>query len=726
MSIILYILHFINVDIDDENSSQSSSAGYNDSLSKKSRIEEIRSNIMKNISNFYTLKWIKTIFLFVICITAAFCGLYLIIFDLIYKDLISISELNIALFQTTIWMSNVVSSLISMRYVFNYTYIDYPIKYNAYMDNMNDYFETLRSDSYIWYKNIITNFGNIEENIHFFYDSNNNIIFWENIPISYPDFSAIKSDTETFPLSLAQVLSENNALLRNQYFSYNYLINRQKELSKQSQKKKNNTAINTNNINNNLLVMNDTIKRNDMNNITTNDITSYDNNNVLLAKDNLVKINYSGFLSIENSINNLLPKMLDLLRHVPSAFQDYNIGNMKFVIIILLAYGFTMIILCFIYSIFLYLTNKNMQEGLEKVCRIKLDKIDETIKRIEQFNDKCLSKYRQRDGKNILDDTRDSHSEQNSSNSQSQSEKYRNFSEGAKYKSLKILSYSYLQVVVILLIICAILIPLYFVSYGMINDSNKILSVQNYIFGKCLTASASTVSIKCLISVCKTNTELNYGIDFVDRSQIENIVRDISNFDELSDFYNNKFLLNACAVIYDISSSTDANVTSANKIKYDECMNDTVIQSANNTDSLLKLIDETVSTIEKDKQMKIGKPYLFNENETVSFTNPLLFETSYFRDLEYVFYNYITPISDSFASVVSSSLNNYLLQQKNVIIILICVFGFIILVFAGYVAFIFTKRLIHLLSVSRCILRIIPTIVINNTAELETWIETKY
>ena len=32
----------------------------------------------------------------------------------------------------------------------------------------------------------------------------------------------------------------------------------------------------------------------------------------------------------------------------------------------------------------------------------------------------------------------------------------------------------------------------------------------------------------------------------------------------------------------------------------------------------------------------------------------------------------------------------------------------------------------HLLSVSRCILKIIPTIVIYNTPELESWIENKY
>jgi len=699
---------------------------------------------MKNISNFYTLKWIKTIFLFVIAITAVFCGLYLIIFDIIYKDLISISKLNIGLFQSTIWMSNIVSSLISMRYVFNYTLIDYPIKYNSYKEDISIYFETLRNDSFKWYENIITNFGNIEENIHYFYDIKNEI-FWASIPITYPETSLIKNDKETFPLSLAQVLSENNQLLKNQHFSVKLkknpnifnqvetldsnlnLTNNSSFYNNVTTNSTNNITYSTNNItnssnttnisiisNNNGIISNNNGIINNINGIINNNNNKISQLNLDTKPIDLIKINYSTYLSIENSINNLLPKMLDLLRSAPSEFQNYNIGNMRLVIIIILAYGFTMTLLCFIYSIFLYVTNKNMQEGLEKVCRIKLDKIEETIKRIEQFNDKCLSKYRQRDGKTMIEETRETITD-NSTSSQSQNDKYRNFNEGAKYKSLKILSYSYFQVVIILLIICAILIPLYFVSYGMINDSNKILSVQNYIFGKSLTASASTVSIKCMISVCQTQKDLDYVIDFVDRSQIENIVRDISNFDELSDFYNNKFLLNACSVIYNDSQS----------IEYQKCMNDTVIQSANNTDSLMKLIDEIVVTISKDKDMKIGKPYLFND-QTVLFTNPLLFETSYFRDLEYVFYNYITPISDNFAVVVSTSLNNYLMDQKIIIIILICIFGFIILLFAGYVAFIYTNKLIHLLSVSRCILRIIPTIVINNTAELETWIENKY
>ena len=40
-----------------------------------------------------------------------------------------------------------------------------------------------------------------------------------------------------------------------------------------------------------------------------------------------------------------------------------------------------------------------------------------------------------------------------------------------------------------------------------------------------------------------------------------------------------------------------------------------------------------------------------------------------------------------------------------------------------YIAFCFIQKLIYLLGVSRCILKIIPSSVINSTQELENWIE---
>jgi hypothetical protein len=49
--------------LEDENSSQSSQTGFDSGLVKKNRIEEIRNNLMKNISNYPTLKYIKNTFI---------------------------------------------------------------------------------------------------------------------------------------------------------------------------------------------------------------------------------------------------------------------------------------------------------------------------------------------------------------------------------------------------------------------------------------------------------------------------------------------------------------------------------------------------------------------------------------------------------------------------------------------------------------------------------------
>ena len=210
--------------------------------------------------------------------------------------------------------------------------------------------------------------------------------------------------------------------------------------------------------------------------------------------------------------------------------------------------------------------------------------------------------------------------------------------------------------------------------------------------------------------------ELSYS-DLVNKSEIQSIVQGISLFQELSDFYNNNFLLNACDTAFD---------KTANSTLYEDCSGDVLIQSANNTDSLLKLVDETVENIYKEQEMKQGKQVTYNGTHDKTFTPQMLYNTSSFFDLETVFYKYITPVSDNFAKVISSSLNSFLDNKSIMIIILICILGILIVAMCGYIGIFFVEKLIHLLSVSRCILKIIPTSVINSNEDLEKWIEDKY
>ena len=255
----------------------------------------------------------------------------------------------------------------------------------------------------------------------------------------------------------------------------------------------------------------------------------------------------------------------------------------------------------------------------------------------------------------------------------------------------------------------------------MVTSTNKLINVQSYLFGKILVASASTVKVKCMMSICEIgDNEITYN-DLVNKSEIQSIVQGISLFKELSDFYNNNFLLNACDTAFD---------KTLNETLYQQCTDDVLIQSANNTDSLLKLVDETVENIYKEEEMKIGKnvdyPTTSQSTGRYPFSPKMLFETSSFNELETVFYKYITPVSDNFAKVIQSSLKSYLNSKKIMIIILICVLGVIIVGMCGYIGIFFVDKLIHLLSVSRCILKIIPTSVINTNDDLQKWIEEKY
>ena len=366
-----------------------------------------------------------------------------------------------------------------------------------------------------------------------------------------------------------------------------------------------------------------------------------------------------------------------------------------------------------------------MGEGLEKVTKIKLEKIEETIKKIESFN-LTLKKFRERD--KLSNQNANSNEKTNTENSKILNSQILNQNQNnqtvgtngfntdtKKFIPLRILTFSYLQTIILFLILCSCLIPIYIITNSMVVSSNQLINVENYMFGKLLKAAASTLKIKCNISECEIKNELNYS-GIIDKSQIQKIVQGISLFKNLNKFYNQEFLLNACKSVYKIDST-----------EYLNCMNDELVQSANNTDSLLKLIDETVDNLYKEREMnENNEKYILNNGNIVNFSSIYLFESEKFFDLETVLYKYIAPVSDNFAKICISSLSLYLKNKKNIVVLLIVIFCIMVILLCLYMAFCFVNKLIHLLSVSRCILKIIPTTVINNTQELENWIENKY
>ena len=120
--------------------------------------------------------------------------------------------------------------------------------------------------------------------------------------------------------------------------------------------------------------------------------------------------------------------------------------------------------------------------------------------------------------------------------------------------------------------------------------------------------------MKCNISDCDTSNELIF-FEIIDSTKIQKIIQGINWFNDINFFYNEYFLLNACK-----SAFLD------NKIEYDECMNNQIIISANNTDSLLQFIEEIVDNINVTKFLnKNNEFYTLKNGKNIKFKSIYLY-----------------------------------------------------------------------------------------------------
>jgi hypothetical protein len=378
------------------------------------------------------------------------------------------------------------------------------------------------------------------------------------------------------------------------------------------------------------------------------------------------------------------------------------------------------------YFFFISLTNKSMTVGLEKVTKIKIEKIEETLKKIQTFG-KYLKRFRDKDAKPKDDNEKEDSQSSGDENEHNASIKKQSTvvtkkdkikkgnalsdngfaADKRKYVSLNILNHSVIHAIFIVFIHIGFIIPIYIFSFEMINNTNTLILIQNYIFGNLIGSSASTVEVKCFMSECQNKTLLHFNDTHI-QNKVQDVIKGIALFDQVKNFYNEKYLLNACASAIDPNTQPDT---------YAKCMNNTLIKSANNTDNLIKIVENTVQ--------KIYKQYLTSDNKGIN-SHTELFETKFFTQVEEIFYNYIIPVGDYFSSLVKTDLANYLGNKKNMIIILVIVLVVVMILYSLVFGIIFTNQLVHYLSISRCIMKIIPTSVIIATQDLETWIENKY
>ena len=242
----------------------------------------------------------------------------------------------------------------------------------------------------------------------------------------------------------------------------------------------------------------------------------------------------------------------------------------------------------------------------------------------------------------------------------------------------------------------------------MINATNHAIIIQNYIFSKLIIASSSTIEIKCFLSDCQNKKLLNYS-SLKKYDSIQEVIKGLALFPNVNKFYNEKFLLNACSAAIDMEKDLD---------EYNNCLNDMIIKTANNTDNLIKVINELIFSIKKTYE------FIYNENYYYYKRN--LFNSAYYQEIEKIFFKYFISISDNFHFEIEYDLLSYLYQKHTIALILIIIFVVSTTIYCLITRISLIKKIIHNLKVSRCIMKIIPTSVIISTPELETWIENKY
>ena len=668
--------------LEDENSSQTSQTGFDSGLVKKNRIEEIRRNLLINVSNFYTLRYLRIASVLLGLGTTIFIVLYSVYFNEINSNLENVSNINIDLFQSTLWMSELVSILISLRTLFiknvishqNFNFLNYVNNAAGVVDN-DSYYSLMKLFSMSLYNRISDIYGELEMNVPKYLSEDNLInLYWGKIPITF-DVQLDEKAFETFPSSISQTLSNCFSFLQDE----NYTLDENG--------------------------------------------TKYEN-----RSQDYDYFQYVNFLIIENAYDNILPNLYDKLLKFPKILNDYNASQEDTILLVIIIYAIFIILICGSLFFLIHLTNKSMTAGLEKLTKIRLERIEETIKKIETFNSN-LKKFRDRDStgggeakeneENPTQGINKTPAGETPTKGGNTIKKKGNMEMAAaidsngfntdvkKYIPLNVLNSSFIHGVIILAILCAFLIPTYIRSNEMITSSNQLLLVQNYIFGRLIVASSQMVEIKCFMSDCSTSTTLKYN-DLVDMDQIQEVIKGINLFDQVNDFYNNKFLLDACAAHLPGGQNDE---------QYESCKEETLIKSANNTDNLIKLINDYVQNIYKEYEMQLN---------TTGYIKQELFGTSYFQIMEEIFYIYIVPVGNVFANIVKDDFKSFLKFEKSLILALIICLEVIMFIYCLYLVVFFVRKLVNYISVSRCILKIIPTSVIISTQELETWIENKY
>ena len=728
------VLGLNNINVYDENGSQTSSqTGYTNSITKKTRVQEIKSYIMNNVDSFYTLILIKLLF-FIFMISILCVGIiYLVQFNSLLGniseiDLLHSSTLKLGFnFIDFLTRINSFIALSKIRNDFNDSII-----YNVYTDTSNKY--TNLDDKY-------QNFIEIEEKkikelVDVIEDLSYKVMFYFSDSIS--DFQQREYYFQFIPYYKGQDSNAGGEI------SFPLSI----ELY---------TSI--------LFRMANTKKLNFPNKYPENDTNK--------AVKNVTE--YLSFIALDNPYLTVIPYMLTLIKNNTKVCSiENNIGGFRIYLITFIYSGITFVFAGF-YSLLLYLTNQNMEEGMLKLSKIDPKLIAETIKTIEIFNRNVLNKYIEfsekgqnkkklnkkhsifieenlgeeeedekikkkkkkknkddEEPKNKIDEdnkkeNKDKNNNKNENEKKKEADKKKELNvkninnkkeeeEGLSYydskihKRLKVLSWSYFQSFILVVIYAIFVLILCIQLKDYLKNINNLFITKDYFSFEQINTELEILNMKIKMSQRNVLDSDYYKLSNYAKNN-QNILMDIyeqiHKHKSLNNFYEDKYISNICIVLYEKDSED-----------YKECLLDNIIGDSSNVEEVKHIVNNELDNIWRDYNLKNGI-----ETNYTSFKE---FSSESYSILEYINNQYLSKIINIYCEIIEQSNREYGEIVKTDIRSIIIGMIMILWLFCLYVIFFYIKNLIHLLLISRCIFKIIPTRVINQTKDLEDWIDNKY
>ena len=293
-------------EIEDENSSQSSLSGYNSDLSKMSRIQEIRKNLMTKSPNSTIIFYIKLLPILWFIISIIFSVIYLFLFNKIKNEVVDAGNYSSNLFNAQIQLIQILITLIETYSL--YYYKNDSSYLNTYYEgnSESEYFDIRKKEGLKMIdESVDLILYLIKESRHYF--SGDTYSLWEKITVQF-FVSTPFIYNESFSFIPMDVLIETKNLFMLKYFSLDI--------------------------------------------------------NERIDEDMELEILYSKFSAIEGGYGIVIPKIFSMNSEITHNFILFNNSRKHYFKYILVIYSLISFMMWFFYYYYLFIIILSMRDGL--------------------------------------------------------------------------------------------------------------------------------------------------------------------------------------------------------------------------------------------------------------------------------------------------------------------------------------------------------------------------